>query len=350
MDNLYVYDPTTHDRMSKVRGIGRYVQILKENLPDNTVFTSILKNIPYDSTFLNPFFNLLQPPLTMKRIAKKQIAVIHDLIPLKYPKHFPVGIRGTLNVIASKWALRNYDYIITDSQTSKKDIVQFLHIPEEKINIVYPILPKIFSSEFNSESHSNSKFCLYVGDATWNKNLVNLAKAIQITNIPCIFVGKVFNNSEFKILNSKFKFHSWQKELFQFLTLTRNNPLFIFPGFVSDEDLAYLYKNTICNILVSHDEGFGFSYLEAASFGTPSILSDIPVFHEIAQESAIFVNQNSPQEIAEKICLLDTDKNLREELGKKAKIRAQITFSRFPPSFFSLLLPQFPAREQYNPQ
>lgn len=347
MDNLYVYDPTAHDRMSKVRGIGRYVQILKENLPDNTIFTSILKNIPYDSTFLNPFFNLLQPPLTMKRIAKKQIAVIHDLIPLKYPKHFPVGIRGTLNVIANKWALRNYDQIITDSQASKKDIVQFLRIPEEKINIVYPILPKIFSSEFNSEfkilpcrqAGYNSKFCLYVGDATWNKNLVNLAKAIQITNIPCVFVGKVFNNSEFK-------FHSWQRELFQFLTLTRNNPLFIFPGFVSDEDLAHLYKNTICNILVSHDEGFGFSYLEAASFGTPSILSGIPVFHEIAQESALFVNQNHPQEIAEKIRLLDTDKNLREELGKKAKIRAQITFSRFPPSFFSLLLPQSPAHGQ----
>lgn len=343
MDNLYVYDPTAHDRMSKVRGIGRYMQILKENLPDDTIFTSTLEDIPYDSTFLNPFFNLLQPPLTMKRIAKKQIAVIHDLIPLKYPKHFPVGIRGTLNIIANKWALRNYDHIITDSQASKKDIVQFLRIPEEKIKIIYPVLPKIFSSGFNSKSHSNSKFCLYVGDATWNKNLVNLAKTIQITNIPCIFVGKVFNNSELK-------FHSWQRELFQFLSLTRNNPLFIFPGFVSDEDLAHLYKNTICNILVSHDEGFGFSYLEAASFGTPSILSDIPIFHEIAQESALFVNQNNPQEIAEKIRLLDTDKNLREELGKKAKIRARTTFFRFPPSFFSLLLPQSPAHGQYNPR
>ncbi len=335
MDNLYVFDPTAHDQMSKVRGIGRYMQILKENLPDHAVFTPTLKDIPHNSTFLNPFFNLLQPPLTMKRIAKKQIAVIHDLIPLKYPHHFPTGIRGSLNIAVNKWILRNYDLIITDSHASKQDIASLLHIPEKTIKVIYPVLSRQFTNpkfEFRNSKLDlfrisdfelrNLQFCIYVGDATWNKNLVNLAKTIQIANIPCVFVGKVFTTTPLP-------FHHWQSSLRQFLTLTRNNPLFIFPGFVSDEDLSQLYKNAVCNILVSYDEGFGFSYLEAASFGTPSLLSDIPVFREIARESALFVDQHNPQEIAKKIHLLDTDKNVREDLGKKAKNRSSF-FSQKP--------------------
>src|SRR3990170_8768288 len=96
-----VFDPTIQDDKSKVRGIGRYLQILRENFKDEFTFTS---NIGFwklgfgnwdleigNSVFINPFFNLLQPPLTMLRMAKKQVAVIHDLIPLKYPTHFPVG-------------------------------------------------------------------------------------------------------------------------------------------------------------------------------------------------------------------------------------------------------------------
>ena len=70
---VFVYDPTASDKQSAVRGIGRYLQILKENFPD-WVYTSDLSSIIYDleSIFINPFFNFLQPPLTLKRIAKNK--------------------------------------------------------------------------------------------------------------------------------------------------------------------------------------------------------------------------------------------------------------------------------------
>ena len=186
---VFVYDPTASDKLSSVRGIGRYLQILKENFPEWT-FSSFPPN-PYpltpNSLFINPFFNFLQPPLTLKRIAQKQIAVIHDLIPLKYPSHFPAGIRGNINIALNKYVLRNYDLIITDSEASKKDIMDKLKIKSEKLKVVYPCLPKIFSMKYKVSSMENintkykildTRYCLYVGDATWNKNLVNLAKEI----------------------------------------------------------------------------------------------------------------------------------------------------------------------------
>src|SRR3989338_4782136 len=123
---IYVFDQIVNDSLSKVRGVGRYLQILKENFPKNTVFTDNIRQIAADSVFINPFFNFLKTPITLKRIANKQIAVIHDLIPLKYPEHFPVGIKGKLNIFLNKLALKNYDLIVTDSEAYKKNINNIL--------------------------------------------------------------------------------------------------------------------------------------------------------------------------------------------------------------------------------
>src|SRR3989339_2061899 len=224
-NKVFVYDPTLKDKQSSVRGIGRYLQILKENFPGWTYINNeTMKQCNNDNVFINPFFNFLQKPLTLKLIAQKQIAVIHDLIPLKYPHHFPAGIKGSIYILLNKLALKNYDLIITDSEASKKDIIDILHIEERKIKVIYPCLPKIFTekskilnhkSQINSKSQiQNSKrlefknsdlfgtwnlefgaFCLYVGDATWNKNLVNIAKAIKIADVSCVFVGKVFDQT-----------------------------------------------------------------------------------------------------------------------------------------------------------
>src|SRR3990167_4265851 len=105
---VYILDPTLNDPLSKVRGVGRYLQILKENLPQNTIFTDNIRQVSADSVFINPFYNFLQKPLTLMRFAKKQIAVIHDLIPLKYPEHFPVGIKGKINIFLNKFPLPHF--------------------------------------------------------------------------------------------------------------------------------------------------------------------------------------------------------------------------------------------------
>jgi len=374
---VFVYDPTASDTQSAVRGIGRYLQILKENFPDWTFSSSLTPN-PYSLTpiFINPFFNFLQPTvrtshdlsLLGRRIAKKQIAIIHDLIPLKYPSHFPAGIKGSIYILLNKFALRNYDLIITDSEASKKDIVNILHIREDKIKVIYPCLPKSFAQKYpNPYSLIPNPYCLYVGDATWNKNLVNLARAIKIANVTCVFVGKVFDKkyqrSNIKNQNGKLNIknesnetmkqfnndqtlsHPWNLELKQFFKETINDKRFIFAGFVPDSDLIKLYQQSLFNILPSHDEGFGFSYLEASQFGCPSLLSDIPVLREISAGNAIFFDQNNPQDIANKIIgfvkkvgvdpRVDPGKN---KLGNMAKKRSEFfSAKKFKQEFLSVV-------------
>ncbi|MCS6956373.1 MAG: glycosyltransferase family 4 protein [Patescibacteria group bacterium] len=324
MTKVFVYDSTSLDKKSAVRGVGRYLQILKENFPDWTFINNIenLKLKIKNSIFINPFFNFLKPPLTLNRLAKKQIAVIHDLIPLKYPFYFPTGIRGKINIFLNKLALKNYDLIITDSKASKDDITNILKIPENKIKVVYPCLPRSFLKlKIENLKLKIENYCLYVGDATWNKNLVNLAKAIKIANVACVMVGKIFEKENIN-LNKSIK-NKWLKEYQQFLKETENDKRFIFAGFLKDEELINYYQNASLNILASRDEGFGFSFLEASSCGCPSILSNIKVFKEISQEkldsNLCFFDPNNPYDIADKIVQIYFDKKIQKKLANEAK-------------------------------
>lgn len=353
--NVFVYDPTAADELSKVRGIGRYLQILKENFPE-WKFTSdvileqsdriLLSEKP--DVFINPFFNFLTRPVVTKRIAKNQIAVIHDLIPLKYPEHFPAGIKGGLHIFANKLALKNYDTIVTDSEASKQDIINILNVDEQKVEIIYPCVPKIFiehktwnmeqsmkqkktdNNVLRSMLHVSSPHCLYVGDVTWNKNLVNIAKAIKIANKPCVFVGKSFSRASNE--------NKWDEEFHEFQQLAKDDKNFIFPGFVDDASLIALYQNARINLLLSRDEGFGFSYLEAASVGCPSVLADIPVLQEISAESALYANPEDPQDIAQKVNTLYKDETIWLQCKKDAKKRSEyFSTEKFKEEFSQLV-------------
>ncbi len=322
--HIFVFDPTRLDSLSKARGIGRYLQILKENFP-NWTYSNKLPPIPYTlyPVFLNPFFNFFHSPVSMNRIAQKQIAIIHDLIPLKYPSHFPVGIKGKLNVFLNQLALRNYDVIITDSEASKKDIIKILGIDEIKIKVIYPCLPKIFTRKTTPYSLLPTPYCLYVGDATWNKNLVNLAKAIKILNVTCIFVGKIFSPTSHRSPTANHYSHPWQLELKRFFEEIRGDKRFILKGFVPDEKLIQLYRQARVNILPSHDEGFGFSYLEAASQKCPSVLAGIDVLHEISGGNAMFADPHDPHSLADAIGELYFHQDVRNTLGAKSYERSK---------------------------
>ena len=328
--SVYVFDPTADDKQSAVRGVGRYLQLLKENFKDDFQFISEISNFKFplqgkqisNSVFINPFFNFLQPPLTTRRLAEKQIAVIHDLIPLKYPEHFPAGIKGSINIFLNKLALKNYDLVVTDSAASKKDIVQILKIEESRVKVIYPCLPKSFNENFKFQT-SNFKFVLYVGDVTWNKNLVILAQAIKIANISCIFVGKAFKQL-CSLPSEALAKDGWLKEFNEFKELAKDDKRFIFKGFLPDYKLVKLYQQARANILISRDEGFGFSYLEAAQFGCPSVLSDTTILKEISNnKGAVFAYPNDPNDIVNKLKKVFFDDELHNKLSLEAQQQAK---------------------------
>ena len=314
---VYIYDPTLTDAQSKVRGIGRYVQVIKENCPPDWIFTGKLKDIPSHAVLIQPFYTFYQAPLINRSLTDRQIAVIHDVIPLKYPESYPIGIKAIFYSLLQQWNLRLFDVVITDSETSKKDIITYLKVKPEKIKVLFPTLAQCFWNNPIKRSLP-SEYCIYVGDGTWNKNLAMLAQAIKKTSVTCMFVGKIFADT-----NPDHYMHPWQADLRQFFIEAKGDSRFVFVGYVSDKELLQLYVQAKLNVLLSRDEGFGFSYVEAGSQGCPSLLSDRPIFHEIAGQNAAFVDCESVDAIAQALSALMNDTHKLNFLSSGALQQAE---------------------------
>lgn len=332
---VYVIDPTVKDEASKVRGVGRYMQLLQDYLPKDVLFVPSHTQVTYESLVIHPFYNFLQPAETLKKYARMQITVIHDLIPHKFPRKFPYGIKGLFHIITNTFLLRNFQGIITDSEHSAKDIHSMVKYPMDGISVVYPCLPKKFLSlvktrDKDTKSPIKKPYIIYVGDATWNKNLIAIAKAVKEADIDCVFIGKHFIRSKMLHTLENKPENPWLNELHGFYEEIKDDPRFHLAGFVTDEVLVDYYQHALANILVSRDEGFGFSYLEAAACSTPSILGDTSIGREIGADAALYADPDSPYDIAQAIKKME-DKETHNTIVTAMKTNIK----RFSPEQFS---------------
>lgn len=313
-----------HFLQHRVRGTGFYLESLRKSLekyfPGNsyTYFTrgeKLSKNldlahIPY----FEPFFFTLS--LTSKI---KTVVTVHDLTPLVFPKSFPSGIKGKLKWQIQKHGLRKASHVITDSESSKEDIIKYTGIKPERISVIYLAADPVFkqvSHQPSTISHLRKKyflperFALYVGDATWNKNLPRLVEAVKKTDIPLVMVGKALMEKDIDETNP------WNQGLVMAQRFTENDKQFIKLGFVETKDLVSLYNLAEFFVMPSIYEGFGLPILEAMNCGCPVITTKEGSLLEVAGKSACYVDAYSIDSIAKGMKELWENENIRLALSK----------------------------------
>jgi glycosyltransferase involved in cell wall biosynthesis len=280
------------------RGIGvatnslieEFKKLSKNNLeivanPKDAVITHYLK--------FHPFFI----SLPFIKPSKKVILTIHDLIPLIYPDHYPSGIKGKIRFLINKFLIwKNVDAIITISETSKKDICRFLGVDPKKVHVVYLAPRKIFK-KLKNPSYPNlpKKFVLYVGDINYNKNIPVLVRACEIAKMPLVIVGKHAKEVENMDLT--------HPELIHLQNINWQNVIRL--GFIPDEDLVKVFNLASVFVQPSFYEGFGFGVVDAFACGTPVIASKTQALVEIAGDVAVFFDPKNPQDLANKIRLIN---------------------------------------------
>ena len=287
----------------KVRGIGSYTKHLVEQFRkgsaniDFEFFENPSSPPPVDLVHY-PYFDLFFHSLPISKKASR-VVTIHDVIPLVFPQHFSSGIRGNINLLLQKLALKNVDAIICDSQTSKKDIINKLSVPQDKIHVVY-LAP---GPEFNKISDKNKlsavakkyklpqKFVLYVGDVNWSKNIPNLLKAVKRTNVNLVMVGEALTD----------KFLPETKSINNLISELKIVNRVLKTGYVKDNDLVSIYNLAQVTVLPSFYEGFGLPVLESMVCGTPVVCSENSSLPEIAGSHAVFCEPDNPSNIARKI-------------------------------------------------
>lgn len=320
-----------HMLLNRVRGVGFYIQnlvaSLKKYVPQEEYITFKHKSeIPEKTSVLHipyfePFF------LTLPLIKKfKTVITVHDLTPLVFSQFFPPGIKGSLKWQIQKKLLHSADAIIADSDCSKKDIISITGIKEEKIHAVYLAADEDFAKKNFPDTEKKKifkkygipqNFVLYVGDATWNKNLPRLVEACIRSKTNLVMVGKALAT---KVDDKK---NSWNKDLVVIQALVKDLKNVYIIGFVEKEDLIALYNMATLFILPSIYEGFGLPLLEAMSCGCPSIAADSGSLPEIGGDGVFYVDPYDINNIAKGIEKVSSDKNYRKILSEKGMMQAK---------------------------
>lgn len=308
----------------KIRGVGFYLANLKNALlkyfPENNyVFFQRGEKLPKDVEvvhfpYFEPFFLAL--PIYKKF---KTVVTVHDLTPIVFPNAFPRGIKGEIKWQMQKFSLRYADAIITDSKSSKKDIMKYTGVRENKIHVIYLAADEQFKkietgdwvSEIKKRYGLPERFLLYVGDVTWNKNLPRLIDAVKKTKIPLVMIGKSLVSEDYD------KNNPWNADLNRVNELTKGDKNITKLGFVSAEELARIYNLATILVMPSLYEGFGLPILEAMASSCPVVTSREGSIPEIAGDAAFYVDAYDVESIASGIKKVFNDQELQKELSKK---------------------------------
>nr|MBC7613616.1 glycosyltransferase family 4 protein [Pseudopedobacter sp.] len=138
-------------------------------------------------------------PSGLKSAGIKSVVTIHDLIYLRFPNYFKWMDR---KIYDSKFrsACENSNKIIAISEQTKKDIIHFFGINEDKIEVIYQGCDPIFYAQQSEKKYNEVKlkyhlpneFLLCVGTVETRKNQILILKALQLLpkNIHLLLVGK----------------------------------------------------------------------------------------------------------------------------------------------------------------
>ncbi len=314
------------------RGVGFYTQSLLDHLkiigPSQGVdiheirALTDLNSTPVDLIHY-PYFDLFYHTLPLFKNTKT-VVTIHDVVPLKFPSHYPPGIKGWVNFQFQKLSLVSVGQIITVSHASVLDLRRYLSVPDSKIKLVYsaapdsfrPLADKTAVSQIKAKYHLPDKFVLYVGDINWNKNLPALVTACLELNLSLVLVGK--NAADIEHLNLH------HPELYHLLPLLPllSSPLIKRLGFISQEEKIVLYNLATLYCQPSLAEGFGLPVLEAMACGCPVACSELSSLPEIAGGAARLFNPYDPADIKSAISSIAFSAPLQKSLRNKGLTRA----------------------------
>lgn len=306
---------------NKDRGVGFYVQNLLDALKKYD-YLEIIEGHTVDD-FKNvdlihyPSFDLFKRTLPINKL-KPVVVTIHDVTPLVYPKAYPAGIMGSINLAIQKHSLKNVKAVITDSNASAIDLAKYLGIKKTLIHLVYlsagdefkRLKDKTKISLVKDKYNLPDKFVVYIGNVNWNKNILRMAEAAVKMNVCMVFVGKGFEDHDPKD-------HVELKEYKEFLRKYGENKDIKRIGFVPSGDLVGILSLSSVCFFASIYEGFGLPILEAQSCGVPVITSRSSSMPEVAGEGALYVDPFNVEEMTEALNKVLSDNVLSARLVAK---------------------------------
>lgn len=248
-------------------------------------------------------------PRGIKRANIKSVVTIHDLIFIRYPELYSFFDR---KIYFKKFlfAAKNADKIVAISEQTKNDIIEFLKIDSEKIEVIYQGCHAVFKEEQSElfkknvleKYHLPKNFILNVGAIETRKNILSVIKAIKNSDINLVIVGHK---------------KAYYKEVKKYVITNNMHERVYFLEGLNINELAALYKLSTIFVYPSIFEGFGIPIIEALYSKTPVITSKGSCFYEAGGPDSVYVNPEDIKDLETKINTLINHPVLREKMISK---------------------------------
>ncbi len=247
---------------------------------------------------------------------------IYDLTFIKYPHYVDSVVKTYTERV--KRCLQWTDLVLTISESSKKDIVEYLKVDPEKIYVTplasryhsnYLCADKILELEKQVNYNFSQPYLLFVSTIEPRKNITAIISAFNYLKQKhkiehkLILIGKKGWNYE--PIFTAIKNSPWEHDIHHL-------------DYLSDELVALFYSKADVFVYPSHYEGFGLPVLEAMTLGTAVVSSQTSSIPEVAGDAALLINPNEPIQLAEAILKVISDSHLRQLLIDKGKEQAKL--------------------------
>jgi glycosyltransferase involved in cell wall biosynthesis len=267
------------------------------------------------------------PDFVMPPTRAPALVTVHDLSFLVYPQFAARGMARYLSDAVPR-SVRRASMVLADSEATRHDLGRFLHLPPERVTVVYPgvspafqpLPPEVYEPVRRNYGLTND-FLLFVSTLSPRKNIVRIVEAFaaliadgQRPTLDLVLVGQ----------------RGWMyEEIFAIIERLQLGERVRLLDFVNDSDLPALYNAAVACVYPSLYEGFGLPALEALACGTPLVTAHNSSLTEIAEGVAVLADAQDTASIANGISRVLDDADLRARFRAAGLERAkQFTWER----------------------
>ncbi len=265
---------------------------------------------------------------------KRSYVTVHDVAWRLYPETFTTLKRWYLE-FTTWFACKFAEKVIAVSESTKKDLVKYYHVPESKVAVIHhgftpqgttvSVIPAFEPESRLGEPGSRvkpgmtrvvvgnlpEKFVLFLSTLQPRKNLEGLIAAFRM------FKQKHPEDSHKLVVAGKV---GWKAEgILQ--EIERSKDVVLYLNHVTDAERAELYQKTSVLVMPSFYEGFGMWILEAFDAGVPVITSNVSSMPEVAGDAAEYCDPHSVESIAQALEQVLLDKEKAAALVEKGRER-----------------------------
>jgi glycosyltransferase involved in cell wall biosynthesis len=257
----------------------------------------------------------------------KLVLTVHDLIYYNHPtppRNLSWPIRLLWRLYHTAWwpqrmLLAHSDAVVAVSETTKQLILEN-KLTSKPVYVVHNASDQTSITTTNPAGLRNRSI-IYMGSFMPYKNVETLVKAASL--LPGFTLHLTSRISEQDRLR---------------LTALAPNAQIHFHNGISDEDYLDLLTHATALVSASKDEGFGIPLVEAMNVGTPIVVSDIPIFHEIGGDAALYASPSQPQEFADAILSLSDEKTWKEVSDRSITQAARFSWKKSASELLDVLV------------